>query len=73
MHLVYLMARIYPYWGLAVSIVMVQIAIFYRRRKSSNQWTCLGIAGFLMTGIAVWFFYRGDLHSDDWVRYMTGR
>jgi TctA family transporter len=72
MHLVYLLARVYPYLALAVSIVLVQLAIFFRRRKSSTQWTCLGVAGVLMLGVVAWFFFRGDLHSDDWVRYVTG-
>jgi hypothetical protein len=30
--------------------------------------SCLFFALFTITAVAVWFFYRGDLHSDQWVR-----
>jgi TctA family transporter len=73
MHLVFLLARIYPYWALAVSIVLVQIAIFYRRRNSPRQWTCLGAVAILMLGIVGWFVFRGDLNSDVWIKYILGR
>jgi hypothetical protein len=73
MSFVYLLARIYPYWALALGMVLFQLAVFFRRRQSSVQYSLLGAIGFLGLGILAWFYFRGDLHSDDWVRYMTGR
>jgi hypothetical protein len=72
MHLIFLLARVYPYWALAVAILMLQVAIFYRRRKDKLQWTFVGVAGCLMLGILAWFIFRGDLYSDNWVRFVTG-
>lgn len=73
MHLLFLLARIYPYWALALIIVLLQLAIFFRRRKSPNQYTLGFVAGLLGIGIVAWFALRGDLHSDEWVRYLTGQ
>ena len=72
MHVIFLLARVYPYWALAVSIVLLQIAVFYRRRDNKLQWTFVGIAGGLMLGVLAWFVFRGDIHSDSWVRFFTG-
>lgn len=72
MHFIFLLARVYPYWALALVMILVQLAIFFRRRESSVQWTCLGCAAFLVGGILAWFIFRGDLHSDDWIRTLTG-
>lgn len=73
MNFVYLMARIYPYWALALAMVLFQLAIFFRRRQSPVQYSLLGGIALLGLGILAWFYFRGDLYSDDWVRYLSGR
>jgi hypothetical protein len=73
MSLIYLLARIYPYWALAVGMVLMQLAIFFRRRKNPMQFTMIGSTAILGIGVLAWFYFRGDLHSDEWVSYMLGR
>ena len=72
MRFIYLLARTYPYWALAMAAVLFQLAIFFRRRQSNVQYTLGGIIGFLILGTVVWFAFRGDLYSDHWVRAIAG-
>jgi hypothetical protein len=73
MSFIFLLARIYPYWALALCMVLFQLFVFFRRRKASFQYTLAGLIALLGAGIVAWFVFRGDIHSDEWVRYVTGR
>jgi hypothetical protein len=68
----FLLARLYPYWALPLAVVLVQLGIFFRRRKSPIQYACLGEAGLLLLGIVAWFVFRGDLYTDRWLRVIFG-
>jgi TctA family transporter len=73
MSTVFLLARIYPYWALALVLVLFQLFVFYKRRKHPLRFSVLGMMVFLVIGIFAWFIFRGDLNSDDWVRSLIGR
>jgi TctA family transporter len=72
MHFIFLLARIYPFWALPMAIVLAQLAIFFRRRESGLQYSSMAGVVLLTAGIFAWFFFRGDIHSDDWVRTIFG-
>ena len=73
MSLVYLAARIYPYWATALIIVMIQVAVFYRRKRRAGQYYAIAFGIMLGFGIIAWFMFRGDIRSDQWIRYITGQ
>jgi TctA family transporter len=73
MHYIFLLARVYPYWALPLTIVLVQLFIFFRRRKNPMRFTTGAGAVILVLGIFAWFIFRGDIHSDDWIRTLLGR
>ena len=72
MRFIYLLARTFPYWALAVAVVLFQLAVFFRRRQSKLQYSLGGIIGFLILGTIAWFVFRGDLYSDHWIRALAG-
>ena len=61
MHFIFLQRGCYPYWALQrFSILMIQIAIFYRRRENKLQWTLCGRRREeLMLGVLAWFIFAG--------------
>jgi ABC-type polysaccharide/polyol phosphate export permease len=72
MHLIFLAARIYPFWALPMAIVVAQLYFFFRRRNSNIQYSALAGIMMLLGGIVAWFFFRGDLNSDQWIRTVVG-
>ncbi len=68
MWLIFIVMRIYPYWALPSIYIMIEVAIFFRRKNHFFQyWAGLGTL-LLLIGLFLWFFYRGDLHSDEWIK-----
>lgn len=68
MHLLFLAARIYPFWAVPMVWISAQLAIYFYRRPSRLTYLFwLLVLGF-MSSIGGWLYYRGDLHSDDWIR-----
>lgn len=68
MHQVFFLARIYPYWALPLCLVLGQLTGLCRRRRYRARYL-LGIAlVVLLLSCGAWIYFRGDLHSDDWVR-----
>jgi uncharacterized membrane protein len=68
MHVVFALARLYPFWAVPFAIVVAQLGLFFRRKARASQWSCWAVSFFLMLGVALWIAFRGDLHSDEWVR-----
>lgn len=72
MHLVYLLLRTYPYWAVPVALVFGQLGMHFARRGSLLKFLFWGISLCLVVGAGVWIGFRGDLHSDEWIRSLTG-
>ena len=72
MHVIYAIARLVPYWALPLAFVIAEVGRYFRRRGSSKQWTCFAIAALLGILTLLWIGFRGDLHSDAWVRSIVG-
>ena len=72
MRYVFLLARLYPYWAIALIMVSWQLGAFFRRRSSPYQNLCWVSIVFLSLGFLGWFFFRGDLYSDAWLRKFGG-
>jgi hypothetical protein len=71
MHWLFFMFRFFPYWALPLVLLGFETGIYFkRRRRFKGQFSCWFVAVFLAILIGVWFFYRGDVHSDHWVRIL---
>jgi hypothetical protein len=68
MRLIYLAARLYPYWAIALSMAFIQVGLYYRRLGNAKQWHFFGLTGILLVGLLVWLIFRGDRNSDLWLR-----
>jgi hypothetical protein len=61
--------RYFPYWAIPLVLVAGETALFARRKgRRSLMISCLLFALFTVVAIFAWFYFRGDLHSNDWVR-----
>lgn len=67
MHFLYSVLRFFPFWVLPTAFILAEIGLFFRRRKSRLQFTFFGLAGFLFLLTLLWFGFRGDLYSDQWL------
>lgn len=68
MHAIYFLVRIYPYWAFALALALLQLAIYFRRRKKNIQYSFWAIIIYLLASSVTWIVLRGDLHSDQWVK-----
>lgn len=69
MHWLFSTLRFFPYWALPLVLVFFETGVYFKRRLlKKRQLLCWAVSGGLILLIGVWFFYRGDLHSDRWVR-----
>lgn len=68
MRVIFLLFRTYPLWGVTLALVFMQLAVFFTRRRSKTRFFFWGASIFLLLGVVAWIFFRGDLHSDTWVR-----
>jgi hypothetical protein len=61
--------RYFPYWAIPLVLVAFETALFARRKgRRALMVSCLFFALFAVTAVVAWFYFRGDLHSNDWVR-----
>ena len=59
--------NLFPYLGVGLIIVCIELAIFYRRRKSKIWKSFVGLGGFVGLMILLWLGFRGDRDSALWV------
>ncbi len=72
MHTIYTLARLFPYWALPVAFLVAELGWYFRRKRSASQHFCwLTTVTLVVTAIS-WIAFRGDLHSDRWVRLVFG-
>jgi hypothetical protein len=61
--------RYFPYWAIPLVLVAFETALFARRKgRRALMISCLFFALFAVAAVAGWFYFRGDLHSNDWIR-----
>jgi energy-coupling factor transporter transmembrane protein EcfT len=71
MHALFSMVRFYPYWALPVAIIAAETGFYFRRREKPVRFYFFAFSALLVLGLAGWFFFRGDVNSDAWVRALT--
>jgi hypothetical protein len=72
MHTFFALARFFPYWAFPLALLSGEVAWYYYRKKSSQQYLFWGVSAVLLVLMLLWIAFRGDLNSDEWVRYFSG-
>ncbi|MGE0616089.1 MAG: hypothetical protein AB7P04_10650 [Bacteriovoracia bacterium] len=73
MVLIYAAVRFFPYWAVPLAIVLADIGLYFRRKKSRTQWFFWFTTGLCLLLTLIWFIYRGDMNSDRWLDQFFGR
>ena len=68
MHLIFFMVRYYPVLAVCLILVAAQFGYFFRRKKDPVEFACWAMIAILAVTVGLWIYFRGDLHSDLWVR-----
>lgn len=68
MNFLYTALRIYPYWAIPLAFIFFEIGIVLKRRHIKKAWIPMVLAVAIGITCLVWIFYRGDLHSDRWIK-----
>jgi len=66
MALVFLLIKIFPFFGISFGIIFLDLARGLKR-KGGKSWLgilAVSVVMFLLTG--AWIFFRGDLHGEQW-------
>ena len=71
MRFVYLFLRFFPILAVALSVVSMQFVVYYRRRANKTYYFYMGFIVFLILLSLIWVVFRGDLHSDEWLRALS--
>lgn len=71
-HWVHSIVRMFPYWAIPVMIFSLEMCRYFHRRLSPFKWFFGFVSVVLALLVGVWFAFRGDLHSDEWVRGWLG-
>lgn len=70
MRLLYLAFRTFPFWSFPLMLIMGELGRHFYRNKSKVQYVCWAVVVSIIALTTLWFVYRGDLHSDQWVRQL---
>ena len=68
MHFFFTLVRIYPAWAVPTAFIFFELGIYYRRKASKFQFYMWGLVGVQSLLLLLWLIFRGDIHSDNWVR-----
>jgi len=72
MHIIFALARLFPYWAFPLFILGAELAWYFHRKKSSAQFFFWTSSGIFLALIVCWLGFRGDLNADSWVRALFG-
>lgn len=68
MSILYLVIKLYPLFGLSLTILSFDLARTYRRRVN-GVWVGFAIFAVLFfVSVVLWIYFRGDLNSEYWIR-----
>ena len=67
-HFLFLLMRLLPFWSFPSALISFQLALHFRRKLSPWYRLLALVALALLSMLGAWIYYRGDLHSDAWVR-----
>lgn len=68
MYIIFALARYFPFWGLVVALIFWELGRYFRRYGLGLQYSCFFMALVFLGAVGAWIYFRGDIHSDQWVR-----
>ena len=74
MHYVHLLIRLAPVWGIAMTLVLAEFGWVLHRKRAGGRlkWILWATSVAFVVLTSAWFFFRGDIHGDEWVRAAFG-
>ncbi len=70
--MLYNLVRFFPYWAVPLAIVLVDLGIYFRRKKKPSYRWVLFLSAVLVILSLVWVITRGDRNADRWVGKFLG-
>jgi hypothetical protein len=67
-HFLFVCVHLYPFWAIPLAVVFIELGIYFRRRNNKINYFCFSIGLFLILTAMMWIGFRGDVHSDAWVK-----
>jgi len=68
MYTAFMLARTFPFWSVPLIVIFLQVGLFFKRRREWMQYICWFLGTLFIIALAAWFFFRGDLNSEMWIR-----
>lgn len=69
MHIVFALVRFFPFWGLMAALIFFEFGRSFRHKDSKLQYSFFFGSVLFFALVVCWFYFRGDVHSDTWVRF----
>ena len=71
MGLIYLFIKIFPFFGLSLTVVGFDLARNFRRKGNRAWYGMIVFSLFFAAASVLWIVYRGDKNADYWFRRVT--
>jgi hypothetical protein len=68
MYYLFIGVKAFPYLAVPSILVLVDLTLYFRRKKSKLWMVCVGLGAFLGILTLLWIGFRGDLNSDKWTK-----
>jgi uncharacterized membrane protein YfcA len=72
MNIIYALVRLFPFWAIPGCFILFQLGNHLRRKGDKLFRMLWGLIAIFIALLVLWFVFRGDLHSDHWVRTVLG-
>ena len=73
MHSVFVFVHFYPVLAIPAALGALQVAIHFKRKNQRTPMVLLLLAAaFCVLTSVGWMIFRGDLHSEAWIRALIG-
>ncbi len=71
MSLVFFFLKIFPFFGIALTVLFFDLARTFKRR-GNRAWMGMILFGIFSLGLtAAWVYYRGDKNADRWFGHLV--
>jgi hypothetical protein len=59
---------LYPVFAFCISVILIDLARTFKKGGNKIWILLVLVAAILVTGIVLWFVYRGDLNAQKWAK-----
>ena len=68
MNAIYLIIKILPFWSIPITLIFIQLGIFFHRKDSNLKYLCFFGSFILIIITTLWLMFCDDMHSNECIK-----